>query len=285
MTGGAVTGFLIYNHGSGYVSGNTISITGGSGATATLNIGPNTGTYPSVVSYFQQRRVYANTLNNPDTYWFSQTGIYGNMDSSLPVIDSDAIVGTPWALQVNGIQHLVPMPGGLVVLTGGGAWQLSGSNNGPITPSDQNAVAQAYNGCNDVVAPLVINYDILYVQAKGNTIRDLAYNYFVNIYTGTDITVLSNHLLENRTIKSWAWAEEPYKIVWIVPDDGKLLSLTYLKEQEIQGFSRHDKINSINWRLCDSTNPRKQPIGIVSRGSVLSQSRQLMLFILSCVGL
>ena len=212
----------------------------GSGATATLTVGPESGTYPGAVAYFQQRRVYAASLNQPDTYWMSKPGLFNNMDFSIPVTDGDAITGTPWAQQVNGIQFLQPMPGGLVVLTGRGAWQVNGGSQAAITPSNQNATPQAYNGCHDHVPPIVVNYDILYVQAKGSIIRDLSYNFFVNIYTGTDLTVLSNHLFRDFQIVQWAYAEEPYKLIWVIRDDGTALCLTYLKEQEIYGWSRHD---------------------------------------------
>lgn len=241
VTGGVVTGFIVTNTGSGYVLGDTITIsTGGTGATATLVIGPASGTFPSVVAYYQSRRVYANTLENPDTYFMSKPGLYNNFDVAVPTSASDAIIGTPWAQQVNGIQFLVPMPGGLVVLTGKGAWQVNGGSQAAITPATQTAAPQAYNGCNSRVPPIPINYDILYVQSKGSIVRDLSYNFFVNIYTGTDLTVLSNHLFTNHQIQQWAWAEEPYKLVWVVREDGVLLCLTYLKEQEVYAWTRHD---------------------------------------------
>lgn len=257
VVGGKVVGFQIDNEGANYALTDIITIIDsaiGAGATATLSIGPATGTYPGVPTYFQQRRGYADSLNEPDTYWFSKPGSYTNMDSSIPVNDEDAITGSPWAQQVNGIQFMVPMPGGLVVLTGNGAWQLSGSgqNNSAITPSDQNAVAQAYNGCSDVVPPLVINADILYVQSKGSIVRDLAYNFFANIYTGTDKTVLSNHLFDNKTILQWAYAEEPYKLVWAVRNDGVMLSMSYLKEQDVYGWARHDT-NGLFLGVCSIT--------------------------------
>ena len=202
----------------GSVSGATLS--GGassvSGATAILTVGPASGTYPGVVAYYQQRRAYANTLNNPDTYYMSQPGAYQNMDSSIPTTASDAITGTPWAQQINGIQFMVPMTGGLVMLTGNGAWNLNGGNSADITPIDQTAQAQAYNGCSATVPPLVVNYDILYVQSKGSIVRDLSYNFFVNIYTGEDKTVLANQLFFGYQIVQWAYAEEPYKIIWAV---------------------------------------------------------------------
>jgi hypothetical protein len=242
ITGGAVSAVIVQNGGSGYAAGDTITFTAdGTSATAILVIGKSTGTYPSTVAYFQQRKVFANTPNAPDTYRMSKPGQYANFDVSTPVQDDDAIQGTPWAQQVNGVQAMVPMPGGMVVLTGGGAWQISGGANGTaVTPSQQVATPQAYNGCNAQVPPITVNYDILYVQEKGSVVRDLSYNFYAQIYTGTDMSVLSNHLFATNTILQWAWCEEPYKIVWCVRDDGVLLSFTYLKEQDIYAWARHD---------------------------------------------
>lgn len=251
--------------GNGYslatsIAGVTVSgatLTGGvasGGATATLTLGPSSGTYPSVPTYFQQRRGYANSLNEPDTYWLSKPGAFNNMDSSIPTIDSDAISGSPWAQQINGIQFMQPMPGGLVIFTGKQAWQLNGGNSAAITPADQTANPQASNGCSSLVPPIAINYDILYVQSKNSVVRDLQYNFFVNIYTGTDQTVLSNHLFTGHQIIQWAYAEEPYKIIWAVREDGVLLSFTYLKEQDVYGWARHDT-NGLVKSVCTVTEP------------------------------
>jgi hypothetical protein len=38
----------------------------------------------------------------------------------------------------------------------------------------------------------------------------------------------------------WAFAEEPFKVVWVVRSDGQLLSLTFLKEQELIGWAHSD---------------------------------------------
>lgn len=253
---GGVQAIIVQNTGHDYAAGDTVTITGaGTGATATLTLGATSGTYPGCVAYFQQRRFYANTLTNPDTYFASQPGAFLNMDSSVPAIASDAIIGTPWAQQVNGIQAMVPMPGGLVILTGLGAWQLSGGQQqSAITPADQDAQPQAYNGCSPTVQPIPINFDILYVQQRGSIVRDLSYNFFANIYTGTDMTVLSNHLFQNKLILQWGWAEEPYKIIWCIRNDGVLLSFTFLKEQDIYAWARHDT-NGLFQSVCVISEP------------------------------
>ena len=257
---GQVVGYVASNPGANYAAADTVSISGdGSGATAALQVGPQTGTYPGVVSYYQSRRVYGSSLNNPNTYWMSATGAYTNFDVRNPPIDTDAITGTPWAQQVNGIQFFVSMPGGLVTLTGLAAWQVTGAggssfNPQPITPAGEIAQPQAYNGCSSIVPPIRINTDIIYVQAKGSLVRDLTYQFFTNIYTGTDLTIYSAHLFVNYTIREWAWAEEPYKINWAVRSDGVMLSLTYLREQEVWGWGRHDTLG-LYQSVCSVTEP------------------------------
>lgn len=263
VVSGAIVAFIITNGGKNYANGDTIAFTGGTGATGTLTVGAQIGTYPGLVSYFQQRRVYGGSLNSPNTFWMSKPGSYKNFDTSIPVVDNDAITGTPWSLQVNGIQHMVPMPSGLIVLTGSGAWQLTGgTQEAAITPSNIAAAPQAYNGISPIVPPIPINFDILFVQSKGSIVRDLSYNFFTSIYTGTDMTVLSNHLFNNHTISQWAWAEEPYKLVWAVRDDGILLSFTFLKEQDVYGWTRHDT-NGLFVGVCSVTEPPVDAVYVI----------------------
>lgn len=226
---------------------------------ASLLVGPQSGTYPGVVSYFQERRFYAYTLNNPDTYFASQPGAFLNFDSRIPTIDSDAIIGSPWSVEVNGIQWLVSMPGGLVALTGLQAWQLTGVggsslNPQPITPANQQAQPQAYNGCSATVPPIQVNNEINYVQQKGYQYYDFSYNFFVNIYTGQDITYLSSHLFLGYQILEMAWCQDPAKVIWAARSDGILLSLTYYKEQDVMGWARHDTQGQV-WSVSSVTEP------------------------------
>jgi hypothetical protein len=211
------------------------TLTGGSGfsgtaPTALLDIGPESGTYPGVVAYFQQRKFFANSFNDPDTFWATQPGRFANMDSRIPSVPDDAIVASPWTEEVNGVQWLIPMPGGLIAMTGRRAWQIIGEgsyqlNVQPITPSSTQAQPQAFNGCSATVPPVVIDYDVIYVEAVADTtVRDLSWNFWVNIYTGADLTILSSHLFLYTKIKQWTWARSPYKVVWSERDDGTMLS-------------------------------------------------------------
>lgn len=240
---GNFVGFYVQDNGQNYANTDTIAITSsgtGAGGAAALSIGAHTGTYPGSIQYFQQRLVYANTIDQPDTYFMSQPGLYSNFNSAIPTVASDAIIGTPWGVQINGIQFMVPCIQGLLTFTGNGVWLINGGNSIAITPSDENALAQAQIGCSAVVPPLYVNLHVLYVQAKNSIVRDIAFDFLTSVFKGVDITVFSNHLFLGYTLLQWAYAEEPYKVIWAVRNDGAMLSLTYIKEQEIQGWARHD---------------------------------------------
>ena len=256
---GIVSQVLIDDNGENYKKGDIVVITGdGYGASFVLSIGPNTGTYPGVCSYFQQRRVYAYTLNNPDTYFMSQPGSYTNFDSRIPTISTDAIIGTPWALQVNGVQWMLPTPPGLLVMTGSAAWLLAGvgsfaSNVQAITPSSQDAIPQAFSGCSATVPPQKINYSVLYVDAKGSLYYELPYQLYA-LSEPIDLTENATHLFTNRKVLEHAWCETPAKVLWSARDDGVLLSLTYLKAQQVAGWARHDTQGYFK-SVCTITEP------------------------------
>lgn len=260
-TAGAIIGLIIEDPGSGYLPTDTILITSptGTGAAAVLSVGDLTGTYPSVTSYFQQRRVYANSIQHPDTYWMSQPGAFRNFMVRIPTLDTDAITGSPWSVQVNGIQFMLNMPGGLVALTGREAWQLTGVGGSsftpqPLTPASQQAQPQAYNGCSSTVPPVKIDYDIIYLQAMGSIWRNFAYQYNTNIYTGVDLTLNSSQLFTGKLMRERAWTEEPFKTLWVVREDGILLSLTFVRPQEIAGWTRHDT-NGLFKSVCSVGEP------------------------------
>jgi hypothetical protein len=261
IVGSALVAIIVQNEGQNYKPTDTVAVnvTGGGSATAALVVGPQSGNYPSVVAYFQQRRAYANTLNQPDTYFMSQPGAFNNFDFRIPTLDSDAIIGTPWSVEINGIQWLLPMPGGLVAFTGLSVWQINGAgsssfNPTPITPSSQSAVPQSSIGSSITVPPIKIESDIIYVQAKNSDYLDATYQIYTNNYTVDYITLNSWHLFYGFQTREHAWCEQPFKTLWSVRGDGILLSLAYMKAQQIQGWARHDT-NGLFWSVCSVTEP------------------------------
>lgn len=240
LVGNVITGVIVVSGGQNYTA--PVVSASGPGAGATFGAPVlSSANYPAVATYYQQRQVRGGMAAQPQGLVFSKTGDFKNLTYSTPARANDEVAVTLASQTVNPIKHMVPLTS-LIVLTGSGAWRVDGgSQSDAITPEHINAIPQAYNGCSDV-PPIVINYDILYVQAKGSTVRDLSYNFYVNVYTGEDVSMLSNHLFFGHQITEWCWAEEPFKVVWAVREDGIMLALTFLKEQQIYGWTRHDTL-------------------------------------------
>jgi len=193
---------------------------------------------PATVTYYQQRQVFANTNNEPQTLFTTQTGNYQSLRYSSPARADDAITATIAAKQVNEIRHLVAM-GSLLMLTSGGEWKLTEGQDQVLEPSTIGVKPQSFNGAS-WTPPVVINSTVLYVQEKGGRVRDLAYEFTADTFTGADLSLLSEHLFEGYQIEEMTYATEPYGILWCVRNDGKLLGLTYQREQQVWGWHQHD---------------------------------------------
>lgn len=223
--------------GGGYVSTPTVSFSSGA-ATATAALSSAAGGNPTVPGFFQQRLVLAAPNSAPQTFYMSKPGQYFNFDVSVIAQANDAITSTLVSGQLNTIKTMVPQSAGLLMLTDRNSWLIHGGSGqgSAISPSSIIANAQSFNGVSDV-PPIIANYDVLYIQSKGSIMRDAAYSIYTNVYTGTDISVISSHLFYGYTITEWAWAEEPFKLVWAIRSDGTMLTLTFLKEQEFIGWA------------------------------------------------
>lgn len=195
--------------------------------------------FPRCVAYHQQRQVFGSTPAQPETLWMSRIGSYTDFGKSTPVLDDDAITNTLGGTQVNEIRGLLPIDG-LVLFTSGGVQAMGAGADDVLTPSNQAAKGQGARG-SSYLPPLSIGDGGLYLQDKGKVVRAVGYEFAKNRYTGSDLTVMASHLVAgNLRIEEWAWHESPYGCVWAVRNDGVLLSITYMAEQEIVGWARHD---------------------------------------------
>ena len=194
--------------------------------------------YPSVVTYIQQRLVFANTLNDPEKIFMSKTSDFKNFNKSRPSQDNDAINFQMAGKQVNAVKNLLDI-GSFLIMTSGGEWSASGNEAGVLTPTSINTKQASYNGSGDLL-PIIIDGAAIYQQARGSIIRDLGYDYQVDGYRGNDLTIFSSHLFDKFTIVDWAYQQIPHSILWVVRSDGALLGMTFVRNQEIRAWHIHD---------------------------------------------
>lgn len=195
--------------------------------------------YPSTVTYFEQRRIFAGTNLNQQTVYATRNGTESNLTSSLPSQDDDALKFRLASLQQNRIRHLIPLTD-LIALTASGEWRIFAEGASSLTPTSLSVKPQGYTGANNV-QPAVTVGSILYVQAQGSRVRELGYGGDSNNfgYKSIDISIMAPHLFNGYTITDIAYAKAPEQIMWCVRNDGVLLGMTYVPDQQVYGWHQH----------------------------------------------
>lgn len=194
------------------------------------------GNFPATVAYWEQRRVFAGTTNQPQNVWMTRTGTESNLSYSIPSRDDDGIGFRIASRENNAILHAVPL-GDLMLMTNAAEWRVS--TDGAVTPTSISVRPQSYVGCGSV-QPLVVNNVMVYAEGRGGHVRELAYNWNNQGYISGDLSLRSPHLFDNKTIIDAAYARAPFPVCWFVNDDGALLGMTYIPEQQVYAWHRHD---------------------------------------------
>ena len=194
--------------------------------------------YPGAVSYFEQRRCFAGTINEPQKIWMTKSGTESNLSYGLPIRDDDRIEFRVAAREANTIRHIVPLTQ-LLLLTGSAEWRVSSLNSDEITPTTISVRPQSYIGASNV-QPVIINNALIYCGARGGHVRELGYNWQANGFITNDMSIRSAHLFDNYEISDMAFAKAPIQMVWFVSTSGLLLGLTYVPEQQIGAWHKHE---------------------------------------------
>lgn len=197
--------------------------------------------HPRAIAFFEQRLVAAATATQPQTFWASQSADLENMrpDSheggAVAVEDDDALDFTIAADEVNAILWLSPGRE-LVLGTVGGEWVVRAQ--GPVlTPTDIDVKRQTAHGC-AAVAPARVGHVVLFVQRARRKVREFVYTLDADGFTAPDLTLLSDHVTRPGLV-AIAWQQEPDAVLWGLRADGVLAAMTYKREEEVVGWSRH----------------------------------------------
>lgn len=194
-----------------------------------------TNKYPSSVTFFEQRLVFAGSNDNPQSIWFSKSADLENFTTGTN--DTDAMVYTIASNKVNAIRYMSAQRS-LIVGTVGGEFVVSASGTTqPITPTNVQIQKQSSYGSANVDAVQIENVTMFLQRAK-RKIRELVYNLNIDQYQAQDMTLLAEHISEGG-ITEMAYQQEPDSVLWCVRSDGTLLGFTYARAEEVVGWHRH----------------------------------------------
>lgn len=188
--------------------------------------------YPAAVGFWNQRLIFANTPKKPNAIYGSYVGVFDDFTNTILYNSDEA-----FELELNSgttdeITDLVPMDD-LIIMTQSKIWRVVGSS-----PSNMQAYIESYSGSSGI-RPYVYKKSILYIDSSYNTVSNFIYSYELNGYVGQNLDTLCRDLLDGHTLTSVSFRNTPYGILYAVRNDGVMLALTYLKEENIYAWHKH----------------------------------------------
>lgn len=241
--------YIIYkfdNGAFGYIGGSNALSFADDNITADLADAPQSarnpfvgaGNYPRCSTFVDQRLAFAGTLNVPQGVWLSQSANYENFGVAVPAKASDAVTFKIRSRKLDSILSMLPARG-LMIMTSGSEWVATGGTQSDvITPTAIRVDNHGWRGSSKV-QPITVGSSILFAQSRGGVVRDFSYEFSQDSFVARDLTVMARDIFQGKSIVSWAYAQAPYSIVWVVLDDWSLASLTLMKEHEVWAWTTH----------------------------------------------
>ena len=215
-------------------------------AVSTWRIGSwsDTTGWPRSVSFHQNRVWFGGSTKSPQTLWASATNDFANFrpnspDDTSTTADTDGLNFTISDNRVNTIHNIRSEVRGILVLTNGG--EFVGMADGlfkPITPTNFAIARHGYYGSPEGVQVIQAADRVLFVQSAARRIRELGYSFESDRYQGLDLSILSDHLTEDR-FTSLSYQQERESIIWGTTTTGTLLGMTYERPEKVFAWHQH----------------------------------------------
>ncbi len=230
------------------------------------------GNYPSSVTLFQQRAIWARSQNVPHGIWTSKSALIENMDYSTPLRGDDSMSFAIMAGRVNSVNQLTSTTS-LLALTSDSVFDILGSGNGgPLDGTAPPLIQRQVGRGSSRLPPLVVDNVVFYVPSIGTSVRSLGYDFAINGLRANDITIFSPHFFTGHTIVSWCYSQEPRSLIWAVRDDGALLCFTWEQEQNIWGWTLCETDGRV-LSVCAITEDGEDRVYLIVQRTIGGQSR------------
>ncbi len=210
------------------------STTAAAGGLWTLNVESWDATrgFPTSLSFFENRLFYARTDTQPQTIWGSVIDDFENF--AVGTDDDDSLDYT-----ITGQNPIIWISDSTVLTVGtlGNEFILGTTNDAAMTPTNVRLKRQTTHG-STTLQPLKIGEATIFVQRAKRKTREFIYVFENDGFKAPDLTLLAEHITKGG-IDDVTYQQELDSIIYMVRNDGQLIGITYLREQNIVGAHRH----------------------------------------------
>jgi hypothetical protein len=190
--------------------------------------------WPNVVTFHEQRLVFAGIKDDPARVWGSVSGDFENFAPGADDDDSyDFILA---ANQLNVIRWIASARR-MMLGTVGGEFIMQGGADEPITPTNVLVQSESNHGSEFEPDALRIDEVVLFVERGGRKLREMKFDFDIDEYKGTDLTILAEHLTESG-IKQIAYLRAAESVVLVAFKNGTMGAMTYERDENVVAWSR-----------------------------------------------
>ena len=211
--------------------------------------------FPSVAQIYQQRMVLAATTVQPSTVWLSKTAnFYSFAPTDIPAQDSPSSIvageatevitsssGLTFTLDSDTLDEIKWLAESkkLTMGTSAGVYMLYGSEtNLVVTPFRFTINRESSFSATDT-PPVVVSNALLYAQIGGKDVQQLLFQGQQGQWFNSKISIKGYDIIKASEIKKMVWQERPNNVIWMMMDDGRILSLSYDRQTSFQAWSEH----------------------------------------------
>jgi len=210
--------------------------------------------YPKISQIYQQRFVFAATKYEPSTIWLSRSGNFYNYapteltQQDTPVItggiasevisDSNGLNFTIDSDTLDEIKWLVDSKK-LAIGTTAGVYFLYGTEtNLAVVPTRFTVSRETSYSASDVL-PVIVSNVLIYAQRGGREIQELEFSGAEDQWLQSRISMKAYDMISTSSVVKLAWQERPNPIIWMVMENGQVLSLSYDRAVKFKAWSIH----------------------------------------------
>jgi len=193
--------------------------------------------WPAESRFYQDRLCFASTYAETNNIWMSETGIYNSFRRHQELLDTDAINVRIPSREVNAINGMIAFKN-LIIFTSASEWSIGPVSGSVVTPTKIETKVEGYRGSFGL-APVIIGNEGIFIQANGKIVRSLGYDFSSDSFDSSYMNIMSSHLFDKHSIIDMAYQQDPDSLLWCLRDDGVLLSMTYVKDQDVAAWTWH----------------------------------------------
>lgn len=214
------------------------------GATNTFYMGSwsNTTGFPQTVCFHQERLCFGGSNTEPQSLWMSVTNDYENFAPSAynsVVADNNSIAYTFVSNKANPIRWL---ESDIVFFVGtlGAEFVIQTLSGGPVTPTNLQVSPNSRQGSLYSCRSLSVGNALLFIQRAARKLFELTYQFQLNKYIGTNLTIVSEHIYrQGGGAVNMVLQKEPNMVIWTLLSNGTLAGFTYEQQQQVNAWHRH----------------------------------------------